>query len=229
MPNETPKDSAFLQGVGQLVGQVTQALDGFQDPEAAWTWDWDMRHVARVVREKLPFITDEANRALVVKLADEYDAVLGEGGKLVTDLPHSVLHADMNDTNLLFDGSSVVGIIDFGDSIYGCTVFDLAIAAGYYCLAQADPMFVLCEVLRGYLRTAPRQLSDAEIAVYFQAARGRVLLSAAFSAQSCSLEPDNEYLAHTGKPGWIVLQNLGYVPTDQALERLTAVVREASK
>jgi len=225
VPNETPKDAAFLQGIGELVGRVATALADFDDPEAKWTWDWDMRHVARVVREKLSFIADEDQRALAARLADEYEAMLGVEGALVADLPHSVLHADMNDTNLLFDGSSVVGIIDFGDSIYGCTVFDLAIAAGYYSLGQANPMMVFCEVLRGYLRTAPRQLSDAEIAAFFQVARGRVLLSVAFSAQSCSLEPDNEYLAHTSKPGWAVLQILGAMPTERALETLTAVAK----
>ena len=40
----------------------------------------------------------------------------------IARLPHSVLHADLNDTNLLFEGDKVVGVLDFGDSIYSCTV-----------------------------------------------------------------------------------------------------------
>merc|ERR1712083_522671 len=121
-------------------------------------------------------------------------------------------------------GSEVAGIIDFGDSIYSCSIFDPAIAAGYYSLGQEDPMLVFREVLRGYARLAPRVVSENEVKAFFHAARGRVLLSAAMSAEGCSLEPDNEYLAHTAEPGWAVLEKLKVVNTDDAIASLIAVV-----
>merc|ERR1712032_1456045 len=55
------------------------------------------------------------------------------------------------------------GILDFGDSIYSCTVFEPAVAAGYYSLGQEDPMLVLCSVLQGYTRAAPGKLSRQRI------------------------------------------------------------------
>lgn len=54
-----------------------------------------------------------------------------------------------------------VGVLDFGDSIYSCRIFEPGISAGYFCLgqvrslraprcAEADPISVLEEVLRGF-------------------------------------------------------------------------------
>lgn len=220
VPNDAPKTPAFLQGVGEVAGRVAAALDGFEDSDAEWTWGWDMKLVAETVRGKLDFIKDSGRRSLAARLADEYAEALSEAA--VASLPHSVLHADLNDTNLLYKGEEVVGILDFGDSIRSCTVFDPAIAAGYYSLGQEDPVAVLCEVMRGYVRAAPRRPSEEEIAAYFQAARGRVLLSVAFSSEYSSLEPDNEYLAHTAEPGWAVLEKLGAVDVPEVLAALRA-------
>merc|ERR1712032_1187903 len=116
------------------------------------------------------------------------------------------------------------GILDFGDSIYSCTVFEPAVAAGYYSLGQEDPMLVLCSVLQGYTRAAPGKLSRQELEAYFQVARGRVLLSVAFAAENSILEPDNEYLAHTSEPGWAVLEKLSKLDTVAALSTLSDAI-----
>eukprot|EP00931_Biecheleriopsis_adriatica_P024408 TRINITY_DN15218_c0_g1_i1.p1 TRINITY_DN15218_c0_g1~~TRINITY_DN15218_c0_g1_i1.p1 ORF type:complete len:484 (+),score=135.44 TRINITY_DN15218_c0_g1_i1:62-1513(+) len=225
IPNEVPKDAAFLQRVGNLTGQVANALSGFEDPGAHWTWDWDMKRVPEVVRSKLNFMKDERRRSLASRLADEYEVAL----KHASTLPHSVLHADLNDTNLLFDGDEIVGIIDFGDSIYNCRAFEPAIAAGYYSLAQEDPLLVFCEVLRGYLSSAHSAFSEDELLAYFYAARGRILLSVSFAAENMSLEPDNEYLAHTAEPGWAVLEKLEAVSEQEALAKLREVAADVTE
>eukprot|EP00933_Yihiella_yeosuensis_P034699 TRINITY_DN28173_c0_g1_i1.p1 TRINITY_DN28173_c0_g1~~TRINITY_DN28173_c0_g1_i1.p1 ORF type:complete len:349 (+),score=62.15 TRINITY_DN28173_c0_g1_i1:71-1117(+) len=223
VPNEVPKDNKFLQGVGVVVGKVANALEGFEDPGAHWTWDWDMKNVTKVVRRKLSFISNEDRRRLATRLADEYAEAMSE--TKVGALPHAVIHADLNDTNLLYNGDEVCGIIDFGDSIYSCRAFEPAIAAGYYSLGQADPMMVFKEVLRGYLRTVATPFSSDELLAYFHAARGRILLSVSFGAENMSLEPDNEYLAHTSEPGWAVLSQLADVSDKDVLVQLEEVAK----
>ncbi|CAK0888675.1 unnamed protein product [Prorocentrum cordatum] len=98
-----------------------------------------------------------------------------------------------------------------------------------YSLGQEDPMQVLCSVLRGYVSVAPVELSRQELEVFFQAARGRVLLSVAFAAENMALEPDNEYLAHTSEPGWAVLQKLGNVDAAVALSALSDAIGGVSR
>lgn len=224
--NNTPKSVEFLRKVGALVGKVARALHGFEEPNLKWTWEWDMKTVAETVVAKLPFIGNEGRRGLATKLAAEY----AEFVKRTSGLPHSVIHSDLNDTNLLWssqEGGDIVGILDFGDAIHSCSAFDPAIAAGYYCLGQPNPLVVLTEVLAGYLETAPHGMSDEEVRCYFHGARGRVLLSVSCSAEKQHLEPDNEYLAHTAEPGWAVLEALTRIGTEPALEALLSVAKQA--
>lgn len=57
-------------------------------------------------------------------------------------LPHSIIHNDANDHNVLAaaDGASVGGIIDFGDSVYTATVFELSVTIAYgACLVNHHP------------------------------------------------------------------------------------------
>lgn len=151
----------------------------------------------RVCNEKLPYISCPERASLARHFIASYGEALPS--EVMDALPHSIIHSDINDTNLLFEGGRIAGVLDFGDSIRSCTVFDVGIAAAYYSLAQEDPLRVFGEVLRGYLRSA--SLTEPELAAFFHVAYGRVLLSACFSAQSCAAEPDNEYLAHTGDDG----------------------------
>eukprot|EP00913_Durusdinium_trenchii_P024241 g22760.t1 len=198
-----------------------------------------------LTRSKLPFISAD-RRPLAERLCHAYAERLcterpEHGGRLCDVLPHTVLHADLNDslpswngrggwcgrdTNLLFADDEVVGVIDFGDSIHSCRIFEPGITAGradggdgctarlfrtlpgYFSLGQADPVLVLSEVLRGYLQRVPWEISEDEVLAYFHVARGRILLSVAFAAENRHLEPDNEYLAHTAEPGWAVLTAL---------------------
>merc|ERR1712232_1179561 len=95
---------------------------------------------------------------------------------------------------------------------------------------MGDPLWVFCEVLRGYLQEA--DLSEEELAVLYYAAYGRVLLSVCMGAEKCAAEPDNEYLAHTSEPGWAVLSKLADVTGEEALARFDRVrheVRDAKR
>jgi Ser/Thr protein kinase RdoA (MazF antagonist) len=52
---------------------------------------------------------------------------------VIPTLRTSVVQGDLNDANMLVDarGKDISGVIDFGDSLYGCTVFDLGMYLWY--------------------------------------------------------------------------------------------------
>ncbi|CAK9087257.1 Hydroxylysine kinase (5-hydroxy-L-lysine kinase) (Aminoglycoside phosphotransferase domain-containing protein 1) [Durusdinium trenchii] len=132
--NEAPKSPALLRRIGALCGSVAVALESFDAKGFQWTWAWDMKRLPEVVRSKLPFISAD-RRPLAERLCHAYAERLcterpEHGGRLCDVLPHTVLHADLNDTNLLFADDEVVGVIDFGDSIHSCRIFEPGITAG---------------------------------------------------------------------------------------------------
>ncbi len=59
---------------------------------------------------------------------------------VLDELRSSVIHNDLNGHNILVkpDNISIAGIIDFGDVVFGKTVFELSIAIAYAMLEYCD-------------------------------------------------------------------------------------------
>lgn len=53
----------------------------------------------------------------------------------IPTLRKSVLQGDLNDANVLVyqSGTDISGVLDFGDSMYSCTVFDLGMSCIFWC------------------------------------------------------------------------------------------------
>ena len=101
---------------------------GFDHSAAHKTFYWDLRH-APMARAHLELLTAE-RRQLVDPLFRAWDRIDWSA------LPHSVVHNDANDYNVLVRGGRVVSILDFGDMVYSATVCNLAVAIAYAMLGK---------------------------------------------------------------------------------------------
>lgn len=56
------------------------------------------------------------------------------------NLKKGIIHGDFNDGNIIMcsDQVTIFGVIDFGDMVYSCVLFDLAIAMAYAMLRYKD-------------------------------------------------------------------------------------------
>lgn len=112
--------------MGALGARVQRALQGFFHPDGNRVRDWDIR--------RLPAIAPAtgALRDIATRVAPALAATRG--------MSSSIQHADLTLTNVLADGETVCGVIDFGDMHHTADVCDFAVT--------------LASVLRN---TAPRQ------------------------------------------------------------------------
>jgi len=204
-----PRSAALLERWGAACGQMARALQGFDHPFAHRDFRWDPCQVlaARPLRKYLDL--EEKMEML------DYFWILYEEQvlPLIADLRKSVNHNDGHERNVLIDKDytdpQVRGIVDFGDAVYTVTVNELAIAAAYAIMGQADPLEAAVSVVRGFHKVF--SLSEKEISALFPLICARLVISVCYSAKNRVEEPENAYLQVSDQDAWQLLGQLRHL------------------
>jgi len=210
------KPAELLRNVGRLCAQVERALKGFDNPEGHWEWDWDIKRVEKVVTGRFHYVKEDDTKQLLQRLIARNTECM----KGYEAFPHSIIHSDLNDTNILIGNNAVTGVLDFGDCIWSPTLFEVGICACYWALEEPEWFEPAGNVVKGYQEEMGSYLSDAELKLIYGAALGRMLVSVIMAFQSAAQQPDNVYAAQTAKPGLVALRQHDNVSFEQALALL---------
>ena len=216
-----PKSRVGLWSLGELIGRLHQAFDGFDHPAAHRELKWDLAR-AGWVRDHWGTIESPARREQAERMFRGFtEQVLPRWA----DLPQSVIYGDANDYNVLVAESvevprRTVSDIDFGDMVHSATVADLAIAIAYAALDLDDPMAAAAAVVEGY--ASVRGLSDLELECLYPLVVARLVVSVVNSALQRNAAPGNEYLFISEAPIWRLLDVLAAVHPRLATYRLRA-------
>lgn len=150
----TRRDGGFLSTLAGKPAALVYRLDGASEEspsvtqcEALGTVLADMHNAAASFpREQantrgLDWIRDTRER-LAPKLEADALAMLDEEiafqtARALDELPHGVIHADLFRDNVLFEGDTVSGLIDFYYACRDCLLFDLAVVCNDWCLDDA--------------------------------------------------------------------------------------------
>ncbi len=205
-----PHSPRLLERVGDMCGQLSAALAGFDHSAAHRFIKWDPSEAAWT-REHLSKIAGAEQQALA-----EYFLQLFENHAkpLFPALRKSVNYNDANDYNILvsrdLENPTVPGVIDFGDAVFSHTVNDLAIAAAYTAMHKPDPLTAIFHVVSGYHRRFP--LTEPETEALFPLIGARLLISVVCSAINLAEHPENQYLQISDRPAWDLLAKLRDIP-----------------
>ncbi len=160
---------ALLRDVGRTVGRLDRALRGYFHPGAGQRIAWDLKCAPEVARHT-PLIADKRVRQLVEATYARFNgSVLPRLG----GLPGQVIHNDTHPGNLLTDPdrTRVVGLLDFGDTVHGARLLDVALPAAEVTIAGVSPLDCAAEILAGYQGINP--LEEDEIALLYDAILAR--------------------------------------------------------
>lgn len=214
-----PQTSELLFSLGSLLGQLDAALLGFEHPAAQREMKWDLAR-AGWIREALDLIAEPAQRALVERWLVLYET---EVLPALPALRQSVIHNDANDYNVLVSDDrdellagqrAAISVIDFGDMLRTCTVFEVAIAAAYALLDKEQPLASAARVIAGYHSAFP--LTEAELTLLYPLICMRLCVSVVNSAQRKLEAPDDPYLTVSERPAWAALEKLAAIPPQLA-------------
>ncbi len=218
--SEVEKTPALLASLGGFMGRVADGLKGFGHPGShrpRFLWNLDD---AGGVKPWLAEVAPE-HRALVERCFLRHEA------RVIPRLERlraGVLHQDANDNNLIVnpDGSTVTGLIDFGDVTFGRQVNELAVTLAYALLDMPDVYAAARPLIADYAAAYPLLPDEAE--VLFDLVAARLAMSVCVSSHRAREFPDNEYLLVSQAPALRLLARLDQ--TNPAL--LGAFAREAA-
>jgi hydroxylysine kinase len=168
---------ALLTELGATAARVTNALKGFPPSDLPTTHHWDVTRSREAIQECLdadPYLAEESYVHTVLQW-------FGEIEPLLSALPRSVVHQDLNDNNVLVeirDGGdqAIAGVLDFNDALFGVRVAEVAITGAYAMLRKDDPLVALGHVVAGYHGVNP--LTEDELVVIYPMAVARLCVQA---------------------------------------------------
>jgi homoserine kinase type II len=155
-----PDNLAQARAGGAALGILDVALASFPwaavDAAVSWRSYGDLAHCHPLVPDprgaivNLPIASGARDR-----LARSYDALVERIPSLYAGLPQQLAHEDFAPDNLLFEGASVSGVLDFEFCARDLRVMDLTVALSWWPLARfgtGDEWPILRAVAEGYGR-----------------------------------------------------------------------------
>lgn len=163
-----------LRGIGRMGARVHGALEGFieRHPESKRTHAWDLSQVGRY-RNAISKFVDPEHRAMLERSMHLYTAIALPA---LASCPRGMLHGDLNDENILFDGDDISGVVDAGDTQEGALIQDLAISLAYALQAEDSTLEDAATLVAGYDEVRP--MDSAEEAALFPLVLARLACSA---------------------------------------------------
>ena len=203
MGNVKRHSSQLMLDLGRKLGELDEALQGFDHSALYRDFHWDFANGLAIVRRNVKLIQDKKLRSTVLVLTESFERYTLP---LLALLRKSIIYNDANDYNVLVDGGAdlysrnqtVAGFIDLGDMVHGYTVGDLAIAIAYAILDKPQPLATAAEIVKGY--HSAFALTENEIAALFGLVTLRLSMSICIAAEQQQSQPDNEYLGISQQP-----------------------------
>ncbi len=194
--------------IGRHLGNLDRQLEEFSHPAAHRKFQWNLSDVTKIIIENSQFVKSVYRRHIIDHFTERY---LSSVQPILKDFSSGIIHNDGHDDNFLAQATTVgqikvVGLVDFGDMVYGPYAYEPSVAGAYSMVGTDDPLHALERVVRGYTRA--RALDVQEIDAIFYLACLRICTSVSLAAAQRILRPEDPYLSVSEEPGWQLLEKV---------------------
>jgi 4-aminobutyrate aminotransferase-like enzyme/Ser/Thr protein kinase RdoA (MazF antagonist) len=207
--------------LGATLAELGKNLRGFFHPAAGKTILWDITK-AGCLADKLQFVEDPSLRKLCADFLTHFsEEILPRLKKLRAQ----VIYNDLNPSNILVsesDSREVTGIVDFGDTVHGPLICDVAVAAAYQIASGDDPLSGVLDFVSAYHAVVP--LEQDEIEVLLDLIIARAVTTIVVTSWRASIHPDNKnYILRNTAAAAESVRSLAAIDRSVARRRLVQV------
>ena len=180
--------TALRQSMACNLAQIDVALKDFNHTAQHHRLLWDIQHILEL-RDLQHHVQDEELGKLIAEGFDNFEQhVL----PVYPSLRKQVIHNDLNYSNTLvenIESTELLGIIDFGDAIYGPLIQELGVAAAYHVVDNENPLTAVLELVTCFHQINP--LQKEELAILFDLIVARCVMTIVITAWRATLYPSN--------------------------------------
>jgi Ser/Thr protein kinase RdoA (MazF antagonist) len=203
-----PSSARQCHRIGLALASLSSGLASATARPPAGKLLWDLSHFLDL--RPLAAFVDPERRPLVEAVLDTFET---EVLPVFGTLRRQIIHNDFNPYNILLDANApdeVVGIIDFGDMVFGPMIADLAVAAAYH-LWSDDGLEKLASLVRGFCELRPLEPIETDLLPTLVTARlATTIIIAEWRA---TLRPDEkDYILRNHSFAWRGLKRLSEAP-----------------
>jgi hydroxylysine kinase len=182
-------DAQNLQHIGGFMGEIVNALEGFDHKASRHFMPWNLSNGVAVSRNLWANAADDIKTLAAPML----ERLREEALPGLIACPSQVIHNDGHPYNLLradAHSQGVAGLIDFGDMVYAPIVNELAVTATTFQRRCKKGLDIIENLLLGFHRAHP--LSDTEVSLLWDAIFLRLLITVLLSDVKLKIGVDQD-------------------------------------
>lgn len=167
---------------------------------------WDLRKFSQIKTIASFSSMDEYQRTILETTVSNFEKFVQP---LLPSFSQGILHSDVNVQNIVREQNErdgyTYGIIDFGDCIQNCHLFELAIAIHGYLthtsvVDKDQAVYATAPLVAGYVHAFP--LSRDELECLYYAVLARMCVTAVATEMNRQADPTNDYLGNLVRQSW---------------------------
>ncbi len=223
---QTPERVKFQ--IGRVAAETVDRLRVLNNAAAPeYEHHWMLTNSGAALEATIDAVQDREQRETLDRILTGFYDVAGK----IKELPTSVVHQDIHDSNLLATrdstgGVSLSGLVDFNDAVKTIRIAELAVAASYAGFRQRDPFAAFCKVIEGYAAHAEITELEREL-IYPLAAASLAVNLSTWSARA--LQSNAAYAQTRMEATWPALSEYTSVDPQQAQAKIFNAIETGSQ
>ena len=198
----------LCKNLSKFLGNLTLSLEKFEHPFAHRKFTWNSSDI-EWIEDYINLFSENSKKDIIKIVLKSFK--LNIKPKL-SKIRYSIIHGDANNYNILVSNNDIVGLLDYGDSIYAPSICELTVALAYSLMNSSNIIDKCSYMVKSFHSIFPLTKIEIELLSTFIASR--LLITVTMANIQKKKYPNNEYLTISENDAWNLLFKLKDINLD---------------